>query len=349
MTDRLEQRVDEMRSDTEAAGLTAAERAQLWQRVSASTHHDRGVWGPRIAWGAVAAGAAAAVLWWGVFRPAGDWYEVVAGGGCLAAVGDRLDIESGCGSSVRITVLADGSRDAITMTAGTTLAREHRALRLVRGEGRFDVTPRQGQGDVFEVRVSHGIIRVLGTSFSVSQGELGGSLELHRGRVEFVWRESGEREVVEAGQRLRWPKPSPQTEHAREPETTAETTEGSLPVERSTAPTGTRKHGVRGPRSEPLPDVEKPPPVDRVVERLFLLRSQKRFEEAIALLREASGEVRYAPEQRARFLYEMGRLLAHRGDRVAACQAWRTYLTRYPQGPQTEELAGLVRDCQATK
>jgi transmembrane sensor len=195
---------------------------------------------------------------------------------------------------------------------GAVLVREDAGLRVVQGAARFDVQPRApGEAEV-AVLVSHGRIEVLGTAFTVVQGEDGGEVTLHHGRIRYRGDGDGREVLLAPGESLRWPLP---------PSAVAEVAPGPAPPP-----------GRQGPRPHPSPRRAPAVDVEALIEELELLRRQGRFEEAVTRL---DGVLRgELPEATAeRLSYELGSILTWQlRSRERGCAVWAAHRERHGAG-----------------
>jgi hypothetical protein len=182
------------------------------------------------------------------------------------------------------------------------------AVRLRSGQALFDVEPvRQGSAPV-EIAVSHGVIEVVGTRFAVAQAGAGGHVDLFEGEIRFHALD-GSVTDIRPGQRHGWGTEALQVASAE-----------GVDDEQDTI--------------EVLPDVEKQerrPSREEIIERVGELRAQRRYGEAINVLREANRR-RWDRRTAQVLSYELGELLRFRGDRASACKHWRGHQRRFPDG-----------------
>lgn len=319
MTQRLSKEVSAARRRTDEATMSATERAQLQRTIETQVRRRPMPW-PLLA--AAASGGVAALAVVLVAMPQ-ELVEVERGSQCVLLTDDT--VSASCSAAIRIT------NDSIELAPNTELVVQKRRLRMRRGRARFTVARRKARQPRFELRVSHGTITVLGTQFVVEQTELSGSLEVTKGRVGFSW-DSGEGQVLSAGESIRWPPESTPdvSESIVEPDT-------SNVAKRETAPVKARAPG----RAEPTGS-------DELVRRLLLLRSQGYYQEAASMLRSASRDGRLSRRDRERFSYELGLLYESQLPNLAReCRHWRTHTKSFPRGRFVREVRRQVRDCAA--
>ncbi len=262
----------------------------------------------RAPWLIAAAAVAAAVLLL-LLRPVGQdeaGLVVTAGEACVA----RSE------ASIRISPCAE----AVVLAAGV----EAPDLRLEAGRARFVVAKRTPRRRPFMIAVSHGWIVVIGTRFTVEQNARAGRLDVEEGVVEFRWADGAPSERLTAGASLEWPRPAPP---APPPP----------PVEPPAPPPVTKTH------------IQRRPPAmtaHQLMRRLFQLESQRRFDEAIALLTEGSTRTDFTEVQRERLSFELSTVLRQAGDHERACRQMTEHLRRFPASPHKAELERLLHDCR---
>jgi len=190
------------RDRLDLASLTPEEGVRLRQRVDTALEMtSRRPFLLRASLAASAAAGALVALLLLKAPPTPGWYEAQTGEHCLRGDGDSVSVLDDCRDPV---VLAMAPATA-TLDNGTNLTWLAGDVRLQRGRALFAVEP-QGNSDPFRVRVSHGAIVALGTSFQVVQREMRGNVEVHAGRVLFEWTDGAPSNELGPGQRLSWPR-----------------------------------------------------------------------------------------------------------------------------------------------
>lgn len=103
---------------------------------------------------------------------------------------------------VKALRLADKSQVWLNTNSAINVdfSRRARLLTLVRGEVLIDTA--SGDGPNFKVKTEHGMLRALGTRFSVSTLAGQSRLAVYEGAVELVCSESGQTTVVDAGRQI---------------------------------------------------------------------------------------------------------------------------------------------------
>jgi hypothetical protein len=183
--------------------------------------------------------------------------------------------------------------DEWQLEQGAEVARVESGARVDRGRVRFTVRPRKQAGDQpFIVKVSHAEVRVIGTVFVVDQEQGRGTVHVTEGVIEVIWHD-GQRQRVAAGESASWPRPP---------------TPAPAPEPASSAPDA-------GPRR-----AAKAVDLEAAMDRLLVLRSQKRFGEAVTLLRNTLAANSLLEPQRERISQELGFALEASG--APSCAHW---------------------------
>lgn len=186
---------------------------------------------------------------------------------------------------------------------------------LRRGRARFVVEKRPAAS--FTIAVSHGEIVVIGTRFLVEQHPQAGRVAVEEGIVEFRWFDGTPPQRLTTGDALEWPRPMP-------PE-----------LEEEPPP--------------PPPTAKKPAPrmsANDLMRRLFQLKSQRRFDEAIDLLRDGSRRRDFTEVQRERLSFELGNVLRQSGRNRQACRHLAEHLARFPSAPRRAEIERSLAECR---
>jgi transmembrane sensor len=216
------------------------------------------------------------------------------------------------------TLEAPGIETRLELSKHCVVTRSERAIQLVRGELTVEVKPRP-QGKTVRVLVSHGVVEVTGTRFTLRQDPEGGWVKLERGAIRYVSND-GRTVALRPGQRLDWPLPP------REPPTTQ-------PVPPPQKNTPLTQHDAGSP-STPEPKKPRPGPLDEqatqaLLEQVERLRSQQRYARAARLLRKSLPRIADRTT-RERLSYELGSLLTYQlkqNDR--ACRHWKRHLRSF--------------------
>ncbi len=318
---------------------------------------------------AMTASIAAAALFFFVFRgESSPSQTVVAGFAIENASQDIRYSESGDGLTITTGACDVVSAELgirITNTGKVAIQREQDGIRLRNGTATFSVDKRVHTQAPARIWVSHGVIEVLGTEFTVNQHEHGGDVVLHEGAIRFV-PTTGELRTLAPGDSLTWPLPvatplspavpnapvpEPQTEEstavlakpARTKAQTRQPPKQELQTERSTsvlgkpaqAPIPTRP----SPEQEPETELQVEPTVGNVFAELAKLRSRRQYEQAVKLLRSAIRDKRTTPAAVEQFSYELGAILTDQlRKKSAACKHWKTHSSRYPNGNYVAEV-----------
>jgi hypothetical protein len=114
---------------------------------------------------------------------------------------------------------------------------------------------------------------------------------------------------------------------------------GATRVVKEASPEAPRAH-------KPGPDAAAKPPSDleSVMDRLLQLKSQRRFGEAVTLLRQALAGGGLGPVQRERLSYELGLALEASGQR--ACAHWKSHVASFGVARHSEALSRRISDCE---
>ena len=260
---------------------------------------------------------------------------------------------------------------SISARDGASLRRDAETLRVLKGEVVLDVRKRRPGEAPARVRVSHGVIEVLGTQFTITQGSEGGKVVLHEGRIRFR-AENGRTVELVPGDSLSWPLPSvasadapttdpadpadqtnpdaaPQAVPEAAPGNVVEAPSANTPAEiaarvKPTAPVrkpgdavGTRSPGAAQRASPPVPDVA------RLIEELTTLRRLGRFGEAAGRLEQAL-TAPLPSSTRERLSYELGSILTWQiRDAGRACRVWKAHRASWPNGRYGAEVDRAAR------
>lgn len=228
------------------------------------------------------------------------------------------------------TLVDDVLGETISVVAPASLRREPQGLRVVQGAVLVSVEKRRPGTPPALILVSHGIIEVLGTRFSVVQGAWRGEVTLHEGEIRFQDLGGGSRPVA-AGQRLEWPPPPPSPPAVLSPPSAPESVAPPAPQ----LPVAKQKRPAMAPTAEPI--VFSDP--EDLLQQVDVLRSRGFYSEAARYL--AHGlNTELPPATRERFSYEFGSILTYRlDDPKAACAHWAAHARRYPAGRYQTEVA----------
>lgn len=215
------------------------------------------------------------------------------------------------------------------------IEREAGALRLRSGWATFDVAHTE-PGAPVRVLVSAGAIEVLGTRFTVLEGDEGGHVDLIEGRIRFVGRD-GRVAAIEPGRRLAWKPEGPVV--------------AALDVDPQPAPL------VKDPAPEPAQPDDTPrrrapaaryddgaeTPVAKVpLDRIARLRAAGRYAEAVAVIDAVEAD-RLDPRTAEALSYERGTILQDHLERTAdACAHWRAHSRRFGAGRYRESVAARI-------
>jgi transmembrane sensor len=226
--------------------------------------------------------------------------------GAFALSGDACESRpAGSGAEMRGDCRLVSGRMTVQVWEHAIVEPEGEAVRLRSGQALFDVEP----GDPVRIEVSHGAIEVLGTRFAVAQDGAGGHVDLFEGEIRFHGTD-GRVLDIRPGQRHSWG--SSAVEVAQ-----AEIGDDTIEVLADDKPQGRRKSRAAA--------------RDDLLERVEALRAERRYREAISVLRDASRRS-WSPRTAQLLSYELAELLRFEGDRDAACEHLRGHQRRFPDG-----------------
>jgi hypothetical protein len=259
-------------------------------------------------------------------------------------------------AATRLVGLADGSVEVdgdctladrrfaveLRLQASTRVGRTAHGARVMHGSANFAVTPRKGEP--YEVDVSHGVIRVVGTRFAVDQGATAGSIEVTQGRVIFVC-SAGRSVELHAGERLAWPcvtpaevAPADGSAGGLVPKTQPERSAPAKARVRRGPSAGAQPNEIRSGVS-PVNDTGLEPDVVPLLERIAELRSRHLPEEAVATIASALNKP-WQPATRERLSFERAVILTDLvGDRPRACAAWDAHTREFGLSHYAREIA----------
>jgi hypothetical protein len=313
--------------------LTPSERALVWDRIQSTHEGSRPRSTRALVWavGAVALSAAALVFGLTLGR---DPAEGAAAGppACrLDSSAPTLELPASC--EARPVRVGD---DEWVLMPGAKVSRIEEGARVESGKVEFRVRKRP-RAD-FRVHVGGGHqVRVIGTVFKIEQEGASGSVSVTEGVIEFTWND-GTRERVAAGQTLFWPRrvaarASAEAGGVAPPAPLAPSKSGSsAPAPSAPSSTGT------APKSSASPHLES------VMDRVLLLKSQRRYGELTALLQKTLNSPDVGSVQRQRLSYELG--LALEGAGKNACDHWKRHARVYGAGAQGGALASKLERCK---
>jgi len=223
------------------------------------------------------------------------------------SAGDALELFAG-----KVELRGEGL--TLWLEGAATVEREGAESLAVRaGRVGFAVTKRPG---AFRVKVSHGVIEVLGTRFWVRQGEAGGEVRLEEGRIRFT-QADGATMTLDAGATLAWPLPTPPVTEPVPPEPEPETP--------GLAPGRPSAKGRSADTGAVLAEVAE-------------LRSRRAYTQAVERLREALAQP-LGPASRERLSWELGSIITYQlAQGAEACAHWARHLRAFPRGAYEVEV-----------
>lgn len=191
----------------------------------------------------------------------------------------------------------EGLGSLLELAAPARLRHLSDGVELSAGAVTLEVSPPRVGASPYRVRVSHGTLEVLGARFTVSQRRGSGKATLHRGSLRFR-ADDGRVRTLSAGQTLSWPLAAATTTRPLAPLAQADT-EGLL-------------------------------------ERIAVLRSRGRYEEAVGLL----AGVATTDE---RLSFELGSILTRQlHDVPRACEHWAAHRARFERGRYEPDVVRAV-------
>ncbi|MEK7705423.1 MAG: FecR domain-containing protein [Myxococcota bacterium] len=235
-------------------------------------------------------------------------FEVVARatGTVACSAADRTAVEV---RDATVTLRLRELATDIVAAPGTQLRRETAGIRLARGRATFAVGKRDPAAPL-RVLVSHGVIEVVGTRFTVTQQRNAGDVALASGNIRFV-ASDGRVVHLTPGQSLSWPLPTPQV----------------VPHDVVESP-ARPEHRQRLARREILAELED-------------LRIRREYGTLARRLEGLLTTERREP-LRERLSYELCDVLArHTKERQRACLQIETDLRQYPAGEYAAMLLAL--------
>lgn len=275
----------------------------------------------------------------------------------------------------------------IVAARGARVAPIDGGIHVVGGHVEVDVIHRPRGVAPALVRVSHGMIAVIGTRFTIEQLEHGGRVLLHEGRIRF---DAGDRSVVlEPGSSLTWPlaklantpplppsgatsaevapppgvPPPPAVSPPAVAPPTAVAPAAVVPPRRVAPPREPARVNIDAAEPPQMPAIVPTTPAhtatpatppldtDRVIADVANLRARRRFADAAALLEQTlTGDLPIATLER--LSYELGDIETYQlANPERACRHWRLHRARFLQGRYTDEVDAAVRRlaCEETR
>ena len=319
-------------------GLPDAAERRIRARLNGEPARGRTVrWGRVGGLGFAAAVAATLVV---VALKGGEPGTEYLGGFALVSPSTDFKAQASADAQVQVAqgrcTLKDEALGAMLAVAGgTRLRRAADGVEVAEGSVEVDVDHGVVRSAPYQVRVSHGVIEVLGTRFTVTQRPNGGEVTLHRGSIRFRSAD-GRVEVLSVGQTLAWPLPAVVVAPVQ------------MPPDPAPPPVKPSALTVRAPVPAPASKLEPAPPAplvqkvfdpEELLNRIAVLRSRGQFEDAVAALRSELEQAHPAPT-RERLSYELGAILTlQMGDKVRACAHWRQHQGQFPGGRYDREVA----------
>ncbi|HSI03965.1 MAG: FecR domain-containing protein [Myxococcota bacterium] len=304
-------------------------------------------------------GLAIGLIAGGIVLAAGVWLFVAfrpsnAGdpNACMREHAGFIDIKPSCAAPVSIE--RDG--DVILAHPGVSLEERGSGWRVRHGTASFAARART-DGNALRVLVSHGVIAITGTRFTVVQEEGKGRVKVDEGTVVFH-DDDGTDVPLTAGSELTWPRPP-----------TAEVvvlnaiplTGPKPPAARAGVPRGAVARANEAAAAdeeeedeEEVEEEEAPPTgvlsMEDILKRISTLRRQKRPREAVELLLSQSQRGDITPAQMARLSWEIGLFLQDSGERAATCNHWKNHARKYPDdAAHSDRVRELIKTCETSQ
>jgi transmembrane sensor len=259
------------------------------------------------------------------------WMRVEGHASTYSATQDTPElIELASGSA---STRDEAGRYRVRIGAPARLSRSSTGVRVEVGMVEFDVERRSEGEAPLRIEVSHGVIEVLGTRFTIQQEAASGKVSVHTGTIRFV-SVDGPKQLVSSGESLSWPMV------AAVVPVSPPTIEAVPPLAAELAPEKTR--AKKAPRPIRYRDPED------LLHQVDALRGRGEFDEAVRYLRHGL-TLRLVPLTHERFSYELGSILTYRtGEHRAACLHWRGHLRQHGEGRYGQEVrqAMAAAGCQ---
>ncbi len=274
---------------------------------------------------------------------------------CLREHAGFIDVKPSCAEPVRIA--RDG--DVILAHPGVSLEERGNGMRVRHGTASFVASPRS-DGNTLRVLVSHGVIEITGTRFTVTQRDGTGHVKVDEGTVVYH-DDDGSDVVLAAGAETTWPLPqggvvvaldaiplaapklpvSPRAATSARPRTSVATS----------APVAATQEESQEEDEQDEEEAEEPQPtgtmsMEDILKRISKLRAQKRPREAVQLLLSQSQRGDITPAQMARLSWEIGLFLQDSDEKAATCNHWKNHARKYPDdAAHLERVREYIRVC----
>jgi transmembrane sensor len=312
-------------------GMPPAARASVRARLGVTLAPRRASRVPLRMLAAAAVIGVVAVVVWGRWpqRQLGQLAVVHASAGLRSVQqAGGAEIEAG-----EATLFDERSGISLRNAGPLAFRREAAGLRIVRGTAELEVRRRPRGTAPAVVLVSGGAIEVMGTRFTLTQGQAGGTVTLHEGAIRFR-PDRGPEVDLRPRQTLAWPMPpeppgvSAAAGTPPPPGETAGTPPPPGEAHRAAAP-------APGARRQPAPTMEE------LLQEVDVLRSRRQYEAAARQLRQA---LRTQPlASRERLSFELGSLLTYQlRDTRRACAHWTWHRAQYAPGRYQAEVGSAM-------
>jgi transmembrane sensor len=253
--------------------------------------------------------------------------------GGLDVVRPTSDLRSSVGANQLVDIetggctLVDADRGiSLVVTSPVRVRKDADGVRVARGTVDVRVEKRRSGLEPVRILVSGGLIEVMGTRFTVEQGEASGRVRLHDGAIRF---RSGDGRVVDLhpGDSLAWPLPAP-------PRAVEESARDAASPR---APIATTKKAQRDRATAPSISATEFARSEELLERIAVMRSRGQYRQAVQELSDGLDE-KLAPAARERLSFELGSLLTYQLRDGKGCRHWDDHVDRFPAGRYDEEI-----------
>jgi transmembrane sensor len=334
--DEFERGLEAANRETAHLRMPEAAGRRVWSRLADARTDEQDPGRSRsmrrfAACAAAALAFAAVVLLWHSHRAEprrlAGWLVTESSADAGVTVGEDGLIEIRSGSC---TLTDEAWGGSLRPEGNTRLKREGEAIRIVSGRVLVSVSHRAPGARAAEVVVSGGTIQVLGTRFTVTQGNGSGRVTLHEGRIRFLPADRGEAPTnLAPGESLNWPVRSAPR---------APAPAGTAPDAANSAPEPVASEQTKMHQRAPAPaSSASARPIEPLLERVAVLRSRGQYRQAAEELAKAMPPAGTPGAESAS--YELGSILTYQlGDRERGCAHWRRHEHQFPGGTFAAEV-----------
>jgi len=265
--------------------------------------------------------------------------------GIFAVEGEGCSHHVDAGDTVLDGICRLVASSMAVQTWDRVVLREEDGIRVLEGAALFDVNPVDPGKTPVRILVSHGAIEVLGTRFAIDQGPRGGHVDLFEGMIRFVPSE-GESSDIEPGQRYSWGEGIASASLAvidarQEPQVALDRPAAIAPPVVLEAPSSKRRaKSTRRRSAEAVLPKGDAADANAIIIEVTRLRTQGRYADAAAVLRQAERSHRWDRRTAQVLSYELGQIVErHLGDDEVACVYWTRHERRFPGGRYAKAVA----------